>query len=245
MESEKSRPVPTRDTSSPKPSNAQKLKDRKRRRLSRSAPNTGKASRQIDRKTTTTKRAKTNTRRRAKGTSDHREHHSKRSIRWLSALTVIVGCVVWWSAVPSASAQRSEPPVFVASLSVSTMQPEVILKSVRERPDRPVPALHRAPTDADAWENSRGNTGQNREAHHPSNARSKPPNTALTQPHLPLIASSRDPRPRRLRIRSGQLSSHARELSRKVLGQPPSEARLDLTHGRPYLGARVVIPFGN
>src|ERR1043166_1477199 len=85
------------------------------------------------------------------------------STRWRSALTITVGCVAGWSAVTSATAQKSEPPVLVASLSVSTIQPESILNSVREPPghpapqmiertDWPIPVLHRKPTDAEAWE---------------------------------------------------------------------------------------------
>ena len=129
---------------------------------------------------------------------------SRQSIanRWHSILTVTVASIACWSAAPSAPAQKSESPTVMASLSVSTIQPEFMLTSVREQPDRPAPrvaertdwplpcstASRRTPRRG---KNLSRNFGQSNGVRRPSNARSKPPNTASTRPCLPSIASSR------------------------------------------------------
>ena len=52
---------------------------------------------------------------------------------WRSTLRVTLACVAWWSVVPSARAQKSVSPTVMASLSISTIQPEFFLTSVSEQ----------------------------------------------------------------------------------------------------------------
>ena len=181
---------------------------------------------------------------------------SKRSIHigWRSALTVTVGCVVWWSAVPSATSQQSESPVFVASLSVSTMQPEFILNSVRDRParqviahpDRPIPALHREPTDSDAWEAFEAEYRPDPRS--PSSVK-RPIETAKYGLDMTVFAADRFVKSIRdhanFEFGQGNLRRTGASSRGGFLDNPSVKLDLDMTHGKPYLGARVVIPFGN
>ena len=179
------------------------------------------------------------------------------STRWRSALTITVGCVASWSAVTSATAQKSEPPVLVASLSVSTIQPEFILNSVRERPDHPapqmiertdwpIPVLHRKPTDAEAWEQF--------EADYQPEPRSRstvkrPIETAKYGLDVTVFAVDRFVKSIRdhADFEFGQSNLRRTRANSRggFLDNPRVKLDLDMTQGKPYVGARVVIPFGN
>ena len=89
--------------------------------------------------------------------------HSKHSIlsHWRSIISETVACVTCWSAVPSATAQKSESPSLIAFLSVSTIPAEPIRSNIGERIDRQalterdrqrILMPHRKPTDTEAWE---------------------------------------------------------------------------------------------
>jgi hypothetical protein len=173
---------------------------------------------------------------------------SKHRIRthWRAALTVTVGCVAGWSAVPFATAQESELPVFVASLSVSTMQPEFILKSVRVRPDQPIPVLHRKPTDIDAWVKFE-------EEYRPSPRSPSPVKRQIETAKYGLdvsvfavdrfVKSIRDHAD--FEFDQGSFRRTRTNSRGRFSDNPRVKLDIDLTHGRPYLGARVVVPFGN
>lgn len=126
------------------------------------------------------------------------------------------------------------------------MQPKVILKSVRERPDRPVPALHRAPTDADAWDKFEGEYRPEPRSPSPVKRQIETAKYGLDTTAFAVdrfVKSIRDHAD--FEFDQGSFR-HTRANSRgRFLDNPQVKLDLDLTHGRPYLGARVVIPFGN
>ena len=184
---------------------------------------------------------------------------SKRSIltHWRSTLAVTVACIACWSAVPSATAQKSQPPVLIASLSVSTIQPEFFLSSVRERPDRPAPQViertdwpirvfHRKPTDAEAWE--KFESEYRPEQRSPSLVK-RQIETAKYGLDTTVFAVDRFVKSIRdhadFEFDQGRLRRTRANSRGGFLDNPRVKLDLDLTHGTPYLGARVVIPFGN
>ena len=184
---------------------------------------------------------------------------SRQSIanRWHSILTVTVACIACWSAVPSAPAQKSESPMVMALL-VSLHDSAGIHADQRARTARPSGATscraHRlAAPDATAsrrtprrGKNSSRNFGQSNGVRRPSNARSKPPNTVSTRPCLPSIASSRasatTPTSNLIEATLHRTRANSRG---GFLDNPRVKLDLDMMHGKPYVGVRVVIPFGN
>jgi hypothetical protein len=145
----------------------------------------------------------------------------------------------------------------MASLSVSTIQPEFMLTSVREQPDRPaprvaectdwpLPARHGKPTDTEAWEKF------------DSEFRPQQRNPSLVKRQIEtakygldttvfavdrFVMSIRDHAD--FEFDQGRLH-RTRENSRGgFLDNPRVKLDLDMTHGKPYAGVRVVIPFGN
>ena len=184
---------------------------------------------------------------------------SRQSIanRWHSILTVTVACVASWSAAPSAPAQKSESPMVVASLSVSTIPPEFSLNRVRERPDPPapriagradwqLPAPRRPKTDMEAWEKF--------EAEYRPEPRSPSPvkrqiETAKYGLDTTVFAVDRFVKSIRdhadFEFAQGGLRRTRANSCGGFLDNPRVKLDLDMTHGPPYLGARVVIPFGN
>ncbi|HXI84517.1 MAG TPA: hypothetical protein VNL17_10565 [Verrucomicrobiae bacterium] len=88
---------------------------------------------------------------------------SKRSIlsHWHSTISGTAACLSCWSAVPAATAQNSESPFLMASLSISTIPVESVRSNVSERTHRvalpecepqSMLAPQRKPTDIEAWE---------------------------------------------------------------------------------------------
>ena len=176
---------------------------------------------------------------------------------WRSTLTVTVACIACWSVVPYATAQKSESPVQIASLSVSTIQPEFFLTSVRERPDRPAPRVaertdwsivtpHRPPTDVEAWE--KFDSEFRPEQRSPSLVKRQ---IETAKYGLDMTAFAVDRFVKSIRDHAdfefdqGDLRRTRANSRGGFLDNPRVKLDLDLTHGRPYAGVRVVIPFGN
>jgi len=174
-----------------------------------------------------------------------------------SALTIAVGCVAWWSSNLSTPAQESESPALVACLSLSTIQPEPILSNIREPPARPaprvpehadwpIPELHRKPTDAEAWESFE-------EEYKPSQETTSPVKHQIESAKYGLdttlfavdrfVKSIRDHAD--FEFVEGNLR-HTQENSRGgMLANPRVNLDLDMLRTKPYIGVRLVIPFGN
>jgi hypothetical protein len=145
----------------------------------------------------------------------------------------------------------------VASLSVSRIQPEFFLNSVPERPARlaaqgiertdwPMPGLHRKPTDADAWEKFEA---EYRPEPRSSSPAKRPIETAKYGLDVTVFALDRFVKSIRnnadFEFDQGSLCRTRANSRGGLLDNPRVKLDLDLTRGRPYLGARVVIPFGN
>ena len=171
-------------------------------------------------------------------------------------LTMTVGCVAWWSVVPSAPAEELAPSTSVASLSVSTIRPDPILNSDREDPDqqalrpingnfRPIIVLHRKQTDAEAWDNFE------------SEFRPAQPSSSLVQHQLEtakygldvtvfavdrFVKSIRDHAD--FELAQGGFRHTRANPSGGFLDNPRVKLDLDMLQSNPYIGMRVVIPFG-
>lgn len=177
--------------------------------------------------------------------------------RWRLASVIAVGYVAGSLAVLSAPAQESETPVLIASLSASTMTPEFILNSVRERPDRPAPPVidridrpmpvpHRKPTDSDAWDRFEAEYRPELQnpsliKHHIETAKYGLDVTVFALDRfIKSIRNNSD-----FELNDGNL--HRTQTNSRDLFpvNPHVKLDFDMTHGHPYLGARVVIPFGN
>jgi hypothetical protein len=137
------------------------------------------------------------------------------------------------------------------------MQPEFILNTVRERPDRPapqviertdwaIPVLHRKPTDADAWDKF--------EAEYRPEPRSPSPvkrsiETAKYGLDTTLFGIDRFVRSIRdhadFEFEQGSFRRTRANSHGGLLDNPRVKLDLDMLRSKPYLGVRVVIPFGN
>jgi hypothetical protein len=183
---------------------------------------------------------------------------SKRSILadWRSTLTVTVAWITWWLVVPSAPAEKFEVPTLVASLSVSTIQSEPMLDSVREQPDRPaprvaertdrpIPVLHGKPTDTEAWESFEAEYTPPQEApslvkHQIESAKYGLDTTLFALDRF--VKSIRDHAD--FELDQGRLRHTRANPSGGFLDNPRVKLDLDMLRTKPYIGVRVVIPFG-
>ena len=177
--------------------------------------------------------------------------------RWQSILTITVACIACWLAAPSARAQKSESPMVMASLSVSTIQPDFILNRVREHPDRPVPqviertdwplpVLHGKLTDAEAW----GKFEAEYEPQHPSSSLVKRQiETAKYGLDTTVFAVDRFVKSIRdhadFEFDKGNLHRTHASSREGFLDNPRVKLDLEMLRAKPYVGVRVVIPFGN
>ncbi|MGD0652442.1 MAG: hypothetical protein ABSA97_15095 [Verrucomicrobiia bacterium] len=183
--------------------------------------------------------------------------HSKHGIlsHWRSIVSETVACVSCWSAVPSATAQKSESPSLIAFLSVSTIPAESIRTNISERIDRQalterdrqaILMPHRKPTDAEAWEKFESEFRPEQRSPSPVKHQIETAKYGLdvtvfaVDRFVKSITNHAD-----FEFNQGRLRRTPANPLERSLGNPRVKLDLDLTHGRPYLGARVVIPFGN
>jgi hypothetical protein len=176
---------------------------------------------------------------------------------WRSTLTVTVACVVGWRACLSVFAQDAEVPALVASLVLSTVPPLPILSRLREQfdtqsprradyPGREATALRSKSPDAEAWASF--------EAEYRPEPRSSSPvkrqiESAKYGLDVTVFAVDRFVKSVRDHADFGFDQGRRRTMRPNSRGgfldNPRVKLDLDLTHGRPYIGARVVIAFGN
>jgi hypothetical protein len=145
----------------------------------------------------------------------------------------------------------------MASLSVSTIQPSFILNRVRERPDPPapqvierpdwpLPVLHGKPTNAEAWEKFEAEY----EPQHPSPSPVKRQiETAKYGLDTTLFAVDRFVKSIRdhadFEFDHGNLHRTGANSREGFLANPRVKLDLEMLRAKPYIGVRVVIPFGN
>ncbi len=160
-------------------------------------------------------------------------------------------CVVWWFTVASVPAQESNTPAFIAVLAVSSQSECILHGSGRDRIDRPLPdwpvlVLHRTPTDAEAWE------------HFEVEYRLAVPSPLFFTRQIEtakygldttvfavdrFVKSIRDHADFEFdhgNLHRTHINSHG-----GFLDHPHMKLDLDMWNGRPYIGTRLVIPFGN
>jgi hypothetical protein len=175
-----------------------------------------------------------------------------------SILKVTVACIACWSLVPSVSAQKSESPVVMASLTTSTIQPEFILTTVRQEPDRPaaprsverpvwqLPVRRHKPTDAEAWEKF---DSEYRPAQRSPSPVKRQLETAKFGLDTTAFAVDRFVRSIRDHADFNYDHGHLRRTPTTPLGKSRDNPRvkldLELTDDKPYAGVRIVIPIGN
>ena len=177
--------------------------------------------------------------------------------RWHSIVTVTVAWIACWSVVPSAAAQKSESPMVMASLSVSTIQPEFILTRVRERPDCPAPRVaertdwplpmrRHKPTDAEAWEKFESEFRPEQRSPSPVKRQIETAKYGLDTTVFAVdrfVKSIRDHAD--FEFDQGHMRRTRANSRGGFLDNPRVKLDLEMLRGKPYAGVRVVIPFGN
>ena len=174
--------------------------------------------------------------------------HSTRS-HWLSTLSGTVACVSYWSAVPPATAQNAESPFVMASLSISANPAESVRGNFSERADRqiqPVLIPDRKPTDTEAWERFDAEYRPPQKSPSPIKRQIE---TAKYGLDTAVFAVDRFVK----NIENQADFSFDQGSLRRTRATSPGEllknvrVKLDLDMGqgsRPYVGVRLIIPFG-
>ena len=183
---------------------------------------------------------------------------SNRSILSLrhSSILGTVACLCCWSAAPSATAQQSESPLLVAFLSVDTVRAESTRSNVSERTGRqiltereiePILVPHRKPTDHEAWE--RFEAEYKLPIRSPS-AIKRQIETAKYGLDTAVFAVDRFTKSVQNQADFSYDQGSLRRTRETSFGESPNKLRvkldLEMWQGsRPYVGVRLVIPFGN
>lgn len=176
-------------------------------------------------------------------------------LRWGELLAAVIG-FAWWSVAPAIFAQEAEVPALIASLSMTTIQSELILSSVREptnrpilypaeRTDRPVMVWRRKSADTRAWECFEAEFEPQ-----PNNPSPVKRQIEAIKYDLDTVVFALDRFVKNIRhhadfeLDQGRLRPTRTDDRGGRRGNPRVKLDLDLTHGKPYVGARVVISFG-
>lgn len=171
-------------------------------------------------------------------------------------VALTIACVSCWSAVPSATSQQSESSSLIAFLSVSAIPAESIRSNISERTDRqalaerdrqPVLVPHHDPTDAEAWE--RFEADYKPPQKNPSSIK-RQIETAKYGLDTAVFAVDRFVKNVE---NQGDFSFDQGSLRRTratSLGGSRNNPRVKLDldmwlGGKPYVGVRIVIPFGD
>ena len=184
--------------------------------------------------------------------------HSKHSIRsrWRSTLSGTLACVFCWSAVSAATAQESASPSLMAFLSVSTISAQSIRSNLSERTDRqvlterelqPILMPHRKPTDAEAWERFDGEYRPSQKSPSPIKRQIQTAKYGLDTAVFAVdhfvknVQSQAD-----FSLDQGSLRRTRAITSGESRNSPRVKLDLDVWQGsKPYVGVRIIIPFGN
>jgi hypothetical protein len=185
--------------------------------------------------------------------------HSKHSIRrlWSSTISGTVACVSCWSVASVATAQESASPSLMAFLSVSTIPAQLTRSNLTERTDRqvlterelqPILMSHHKPTDAEAWERFEGEYSPSQKSPSPIKRQIQTAKYGLDTAVFAVDRFVKNVRSqadfsldqgslRRTRVTSSGDSPN---------NNPRVKLDLDMWQGsKPYVGVRIIIPFGN
>lgn len=181
--------------------------------------------------------------------------HSIRS-HWRSTVSGTVACVSCWSTVPSATAQQSESPFLMASLSVSPITTASIRSNISERTGhqvlaerelQPILVSSRKPTDAEAWERFEAEYSPSQKTPSPIKRQIE---TAKYGLDTAVFAVDRFTKNVQSQTDFSFDQGSLRRTRATSLEEPRSSPRvkldLDMWQGsKPYVGVRLIIPFGN
>jgi len=173
---------------------------------------------------------------------------------WGASLAV-VSCLVGWpvSVIP---APESAAPVFVIALAVVPLPSELLLAGSRDhdwpkRPELPHTDLaplvrHREPTDTEVWEHFEAeyrlpNRSPEFVRRQVENAKYGLDKAAFSVDRfVKYFRNNADFDFAQGNVRRTRANGHG-----GYLDNPRLRLDLDMAHGKPYVGARLVIPFGN
>ncbi|MGA2602944.1 MAG: hypothetical protein ABSG14_01820 [Verrucomicrobiia bacterium] len=183
---------------------------------------------------------------------------SKHSIRsyWRSTISGTVACVSCWSAVPSATAQQPESSSLMTYLSVSPITAASIRSKISERTDHQAPAERelqsilmpqRKLTDTEVWERFEAEYSPPQKS--PSLIK-RQIETAKYGLDTAVFALDRFTKNVENQADFSFDQGSLRRTRAISLGASRSSPRvkldLDMWQGsRPYVGVRLIIPFGN
>jgi hypothetical protein len=182
--------------------------------------------------------------------------HSSLS-HWRSTISGTVACVSCWSTVPSALAQEPVSPSLIAFLSVSTIPPDCLRSNINnertkrqaltERELQPVLMPHRTPTDAEAWVRFETEYSPPQKSPSPIKRQIETAkyglDTALfaVDRFIKNVKNQAD-----FSFDQGSLRHTRATPFGESLINPRVKLDLDMWQGsRPYVGVRLIIPFGN
>ena len=181
--------------------------------------------------------------------------HSIRS-HWRSTISGTVACVSCWSAVPSATAQESKSTSLMAFLSVSTIPAASIRSNMSERTERqvlterdrqPILMPQREPTDSEAWERFEAEYKPPQKSPSPIKRQIETAKYGLDTAVFAVdrffknVENQAD-----FSFDQGSLRRTRAASSGELLGNPRVKLNLNMWQSsQPYVGVRIIIPFGN
>jgi hypothetical protein len=174
---------------------------------------------------------------------------------WHSTLSGTAVCLSCWSTVPSVTAQESQSPPLMASLSVSTITAAAGRTNTNQRTDRQVVTLResqpmlmsdRKPTSAEAWERFEAEYSPSQKSPSPIKRQIESAKFGLDTAVFAVdrffknVENQAD-----FSLDRGGLRPTREIPFGEALRNP--RVKLDLEMGqsaRPYVGLRIIIPFG-
>ena len=182
----------------------------------------------------------------------------KRSIlsHWHSTISGTVACLSCWSAVLSATAQQSESPTLMAFLSGSTITAQSIRSNISERTDRqglterelqPMLMPHRKPTNAEAWERFESEYSPPQKSPSPIKRQIESTKYGLDTAVFAVDRFTKNVEDQAdFSFDQGSLRRTRATSTGESQNNPRVKLDLDMWQGsRPYVGVRIIIPFGN
>jgi hypothetical protein len=172
-----------------------------------------------------------------------------------SVISGTVVCLSCWSAVPAATAQETESPSLMASLSVPTTTAASSRTNTSERVDyqaltvrerQPMLMSDRKPTDAEAWERFEADYSPSQKSPAPFKRQIESAKYGLdtavfaVDRFMKNVENQTD-----FSLDRGSLHRTQATTSGELLGNPRVKLDLEMWRGStPYVGVRIIIPFG-
>jgi hypothetical protein len=182
----------------------------------------------------------------------------KRSIlsHWHSTISGTVACLSCWSAVLSVTAQQAESPSLMAFLSVSTITAQSMRSNISERTDlqvlterelQPILMSHRKATNAEAWERFESDYSPPQKTPSPIKRQIETTKYGLDTAVFAVDRFARNVENQAdFSLDQGNLRRTRATSTGESQNNPRVKLDLNMWQGsRPYVGVRIIIPFGN